>query len=52
VQITALPDGRYDVVITESRPDRTSRTYRQVVTVAARDGATVITRIDPPRVTK
>lgn len=52
VQITPLPDGRFDVVITESRPDHTSRTYRQLVSVGLRDGTTVITRIDPPRATR
>ncbi|MQY26209.1 hypothetical protein NRB56_17710 [Nocardia sp. RB56] len=52
VQITPQPDGRFDVVVTESRPDHTTRTYRQLVTVGPQDGATVITRIDPGRSTR
>lgn len=48
VLITPLRDGRLDVVITEVRPDTSRRTYRQFVTVAARDGAIVITKITPP----
>ncbi|MEU8898851.1 hypothetical protein [Nocardia sp. NPDC048505] len=48
VLITPMPDGRFDVVITDMRPDASVRTYRQFVTVAVRDGAIVITRIAPP----
>ncbi|MEV6275513.1 hypothetical protein [Nocardia sp. NPDC051832] len=48
VLITPMPDGRFDVVITDMRPDATVRTYRQFVTVAVRDGAIVITKIAPP----
>ncbi|WP_433731440.1 hypothetical protein ACQP0C_06335 [Nocardia sp. CA-129566] len=48
VLITPMLDGRYDVVITEVRPDSTVRTYRQFVSVAPREGITVITKITPP----
>ncbi|MCM6772082.1 hypothetical protein NDR87_02680 [Nocardia sp. CDC159] len=48
VQITPLLDGRFDVQVAESRPDRSARTYRQLVTVADRDGKTLISRIDAP----
>ena len=49
VLITPLADGRFDVVITESRPDSVVRTYRQFVTVAAAgDGTVAITRITAP----
>ncbi|MFC9894305.1 hypothetical protein ACFVMC_11480 [Nocardia sp. NPDC127579] len=48
VLITPMPDGRFDVVITDMRPDASVRTYRQFVTVAVEDGAMVITRIAPP----
>ncbi|MFG1796601.1 hypothetical protein [Nocardia sp. NPDC049149] len=48
VLITPMPDGRFDVVITEIRPNTAIRTYRQFVTVA-RDGNTVsIAKIAPP----
>jgi hypothetical protein len=49
VQITPLPDGRFDVQVTETRPDQTVRMYRELVTVSMRHGATMITRIDPAR---
>ncbi|MFI5776574.1 hypothetical protein [Nocardia sp. NPDC051570] len=48
VEINPLPDTRYDVAVTESRPGNTIRIYHQVVTVASHDGATLITRIDAP----
>ncbi|MGW0246789.1 hypothetical protein ACWDYH_09130 [Nocardia goodfellowii] len=48
VLITPMPDGRFDVVITDMRPDASVRTYRQFVTVGVRDGAIVITKIAPP----
>ncbi|MFX0576010.1 hypothetical protein [Nocardia nepalensis] len=48
VLITSMLDGRFDVVITEIRPDSTVRTYRQFVSVAPREGITVITKISPP----
>ncbi|MGW4769026.1 hypothetical protein ACWEO2_13415 [Nocardia sp. NPDC004278] len=48
VLITPMVDGRFDVVITEVRPDSTVRTYRQFVSVAPREGITVITKITPP----
>lgn len=48
VLITPMVDGRFDVVITEVRPDSTVRTYRQFVSVAFREGITVITKITPP----
>jgi hypothetical protein len=48
VLIVPMSDGRFDVVITESRPNSTVRTYRQIVSVADRDGAVVITKIAPP----
>nr|WP_232542418.1 hypothetical protein [Nocardia bovistercoris] len=48
VLITPLADGRYDVVITEARPDAPMRTYRQFVTVADVDGTVAITRIAAP----
>ncbi|RDI67831.1 hypothetical protein [Nocardia pseudobrasiliensis] len=48
VQITPLPDGRYDVAITESRPDNSTRTYHQLVTTITSNGQTLITRIDAP----
>ncbi|MBF6327752.1 hypothetical protein IU452_04385 [Nocardia transvalensis] len=52
VQVAPLPDGRFDVQVTETRPDRSTRTYRQIVTVADRNGTTLITRIDAPRPTR
>lgn len=48
VMITPMLDGRFDVVITEFRTDATVRTYRQFVTVAARAGGTIITKITAP----
>lgn len=48
VLITPLPDGRYDVVLTEIRPDGVVKTYRQFVTVADYADGTRITRIAPP----
>ncbi|MGW4326064.1 hypothetical protein ACWEKR_09255 [Nocardia sp. NPDC004573] len=48
VMITAMLDGRYDVVITELRPEAAARTYRQFVTVAATDGEAAIVKIAPP----
>ncbi|WP_159842524.1 hypothetical protein [Nocardia sp. CY41] len=48
VMITPMLDGRYDVVITELRPDAAARTYRQFVTVAATDGEAAIVKIAPP----
>ncbi|MFI9508924.1 hypothetical protein [Nocardia sp. NPDC052566] len=48
VMITPMLDGRFDVVISEMRPDAAARTYRQFVTVADRDGAVLITRIAAP----
>ncbi|MBB5917319.1 hypothetical protein BJY24_006231 [Nocardia transvalensis] len=49
VEIGPRPEGVFAVTIIETRPDRSVRVYRQMVTVGARDGATVITRIDPVR---
>ncbi|MFF0490249.1 hypothetical protein ACWDSJ_37405 [Nocardia sp. NPDC003482] len=50
VEITPVPDGRFDVRVTESRPDQTSRVYRQIVTTTTQSDVTLITRIDiPPR---
>ena len=48
VMISPMLDGRFDVVITELRTDATVRTYRQFVTVAPREGITVITKITAP----
>ncbi|PXX71013.1 hypothetical protein DFR70_101434 [Nocardia tenerifensis] len=48
VMITPMADGRFDVVITEVRPDAAVRTYRQFVTVTTRPGAVSITKIAPP----
>lgn len=44
--VSVTPQGdRFGVVITETRPGGEVRTYRQLVTVADRDGRTVITEI-------
>lgn len=44
--VSVTPQGeRFGVVITETRPGGEVRTYRQLVTVANRDGRTVITEI-------
>ncbi|MGK8509106.1 hypothetical protein ACRS5S_13975 [Nocardia asiatica] len=48
VMITPMLDGRYDVVITELRPDSANRTYRQFVTVTETGGRSSIVRIAPP----
>ncbi|WP_280296230.1 hypothetical protein [Nocardia abscessus] len=48
VMITPMLDGRYDVVITELRPDSANRTYRQFVTVADTGGESTIVKIAPP----
>ncbi|NQE70587.1 hypothetical protein [Nocardia gamkensis] len=48
VMITPMLDGRYDVVITELRPDSANRTYRQFVTVATTDGKATIIKIAAP----
>ncbi|WP_433654111.1 hypothetical protein ACQPW1_25890 [Nocardia sp. CA-128927] len=48
VMITPMADGRFDVVITEVRPDAAVRTYRQFVTVTAGPGAVSIAKIAPP----
>ncbi|MGQ4596365.1 hypothetical protein [Nocardia sp. R6R-6] len=48
VMITAMLDGRYDVVITELRPDSANRTYRQFVTVATSAGRSSIVKIAAP----
>ncbi|MFE7744148.1 hypothetical protein [Nocardia sp. NPDC057455] len=48
VMITPMLDGRYDVVITELRPDSANRTYRQFVTVATTDGKAAIIKIAAP----
>ncbi|BDT94723.1 hypothetical protein IFM12275_46990 [Nocardia sputorum] len=48
VMITPMLDGRYDVVITELRPDSANRTYRQFVTVATTDDEAAIVKIAPP----
>ncbi|MCP2319961.1 hypothetical protein APR12_005339 [Nocardia amikacinitolerans] len=48
VLVLPLPDGRFDVVITETRPDAAVRTYRQFVTVTPRDGDVLISKIAPP----
>ncbi|MEU2039702.1 hypothetical protein [Nocardia niwae] len=48
VMITPMLDGRYDVVITELRPDSANRTYRQFVTVATTDGEATIIKIAAP----
>ncbi|WP_156371167.1 hypothetical protein [Nocardia arizonensis] len=48
VLITPLADGRFDVVITEARPDAAVRTYRQFVTVTETGGVIAITKIAAP----
>ncbi len=48
VMVTPMLDGRYDVVITELRPDSANRTYRQFVTVATTDGKATIIKIAAP----
>ncbi len=48
VLITALSVDRFDVVVTETRPGPTVRTYRQFVTVAAGPEGVEITAIGPP----
>ncbi|MEU2034104.1 hypothetical protein [Nocardia amamiensis] len=48
VMITSMLDGRYDVVITELRPDSANRTYRQFVTVATSGGKATIIKIAAP----
>ncbi|MBF6357636.1 hypothetical protein IU449_24330 [Nocardia higoensis] len=48
VLISPLPDGRFDVVLTEVRPDGAVKTYRQFVTVVERADGVLITRIGPP----
>ncbi|WP_227996863.1 hypothetical protein [Nocardia australiensis] len=48
VMITPMLDGRFDVVITELRPDSVARTYRQFVTVAADNGVFAIDKITAP----
>ncbi|MGK8520196.1 hypothetical protein ACRS6B_00855 [Nocardia asteroides] len=48
VMVTPMLDGRYDVVITELRPDSANRTYRQFVTVAVIDGKSTIIKIAAP----
>ncbi|QIS04507.1 hypothetical protein F5X71_21165 [Nocardia brasiliensis] len=48
VMITPMADGRFDVVITEVRPDAAVRTYRQFVTVTTGAGAVSIAKIAPP----
>lgn len=48
VLITQMADGRFDVVITESRPDGAVRTYRQFVTVTVWEGRVVIAAIARP----
>ncbi|MFC3960488.1 hypothetical protein [Nocardia jiangsuensis] len=48
VLITQMADGRFDVVITEARPDGAVRTYRQFVTVTVWEGRVVIAAIARP----
>ncbi|MFI6169767.1 hypothetical protein ACIBCN_23510 [Nocardia sp. NPDC051052] len=48
VMITPMADGRFDVVITEIRPDAAVRTYRQFVTVTSGPGVVSIAKIAPP----
>ncbi|WP_245668879.1 hypothetical protein [Nocardia xishanensis] len=48
VLVLPLPDGRFDVVITETRPDAVVRTYRQFVTVTQRGDDVLISKIAPP----
>ncbi|GAA5093183.1 hypothetical protein [Nocardia iowensis] len=48
VMITPMADGRFDVVITEIRPNSAVPTYRQFVTVTAGAGAVSIVKIAPP----
>ncbi|MFR9751715.1 hypothetical protein ACL02S_11855 [Nocardia sp. 004] len=48
VLVIPLPDGQYDVVVTEMRPDATYRTHRQFVTVVTRGGESIISTITPP----
>ncbi len=45
VSIVDLAEGRYAVELSEFHPDKSSITYKQVVTTAVRDGRTVITAI-------
>ncbi|WP_225724734.1 MULTISPECIES: hypothetical protein [unclassified Nocardia] len=48
VLITPISDGRFDVVVSEIRPDATVHSYRQFVTVTARNGAVLIAKIERP----
>lgn len=48
VLILPLPDGRFDVVITESRAGEPARTYRQVVSVTEAGDGFRITKIARP----
>ncbi|MBF6175746.1 hypothetical protein [Nocardia blacklockiae] len=50
VEIVPQPENTFFVTVTELRLDRSTRIYRQVVTVATVADATLITRIDPVRV--
>lgn len=49
VEIVPQPSGVYFVTITETRLDRSTRIYRQSVTVGGPAGTTLITRIEPVR---
>jgi hypothetical protein len=48
VLVTPMLDGRFDVVITEIRPNTPVRTYRQFVTVTDSNGIFAINKITPP----
>ncbi len=49
VEIVPQPTGVFFVTVTETRLDRSTRVYRQAVTVGTLADTTVITRIDPVR---
>lgn len=48
VLISQMADGRFDVVITEVRPDASVRTYRQFVTVTVQDGRVLVAGVARP----
>ncbi len=49
VEIVPQPSGAFFVTVTETRLDRSTRIYRQFVTVGGPAGTILITRIDPVR---
>ncbi|RJO75178.1 hypothetical protein D5S18_17605 [Nocardia panacis] len=48
VLITPMLDGRFDVVVSEIRPDAAVHTYRQFVTVTAMGTSIAISKIERP----